>query len=128
MQIITITGNLGQDPKFATTRDSQDVCNLSLGVRQGWGDREKTNWYRVAVWGKRAKHVADNLRKGMKATVVGEFTLGEYEGKPQLEVRATDIDWHKVNHRDDGNGGHAQRQANQPVGDGWDDDGSEVPF
>ena len=125
MQIITITGNLGQDPKHASTRDSQEVCNMSVGVRQGWGDRENTNWYRVAVWGKRAKHVADNLRKGMKVTVVGEFSLSEYEGKPQLEVRASDIDWHKVNHRDDGNGRDAQRQDTGGYPDDLDD---SVPF
>lgn len=126
MQIITITGNLGSDPKSTRTRDDQDVCNLSVGVRQGWGDREQTNWYRVSVWGKRAKHVNDNLRKGMKVTVNGEFSLGEYDGKPQLEVRASDIDWHKVNHRDDDNGRHARQEPQQSGHrDDLDDD---VPF
>ena len=110
MQFITITGNLGQDPKLAQTRNSDEVCNLSVGVRQGWGDREQTNWYRVSVWGKRAKHCAEYLRKGAKVTVVGDFSIGEYEGKPQYEVRAFEVDWPPT--------GHAERKQERQSDDG----------
>ena len=135
MQIIHITGNLGNEPKFATTQRGDDICNLSVGVRQGWSDSEKTNWYRVAIWGKRAKTVADNLRKGQKVTVAGEFSIGEYDGKPQYEVRAYDIDWVPAGQRRDDDGlthrnqdgfGGSRRPSSGPNFDQDIDD--EVPF
>jgi single-strand DNA-binding protein len=126
MQFMTITGNVGQDPKIAQTRDGQDVCNLSVGVRQGWGDKEQTNWFRVAVWGKRAKTVSEHINKGTKVTVAGEFSLGSYEGKPQLEIRAADIDWTPTGER------KQERQTEQRQSGGGpnyqDDLDDSVPF
>jgi len=45
----------------------------------------------VSVCGKRGDALAQYLTKGASVTVVGEFTLGEYDGKPQLNVRANEI-------------------------------------
>lgn len=93
MQIIHISGFLSRDPELRSTRNGDEVCQLNVPVKQGWGEKEQTNWYRVQVWGKRAKSLADNLRKGVKVNVVGELSIGEYEGKPQYEVRAVDVDF-----------------------------------
>ena len=54
--------------------------------------REKvTNWFRVSLWGKRAESLSPYLLKGSSVTVTGEFSLDEYDGKPQLNIRANDI-------------------------------------
>lgn len=90
MQQITITGYLSKDAETRTTQDGKQVTNLNIPVKQGWGDREQTNWYRVAIWGKRADF-AGKFRKGEFVTVVGELTIGEYNGKPQYEIFASDF-------------------------------------
>lgn len=125
MQLIFITGNLGRDPELKTTQNGDQLCAFSVGVKQGWGDRQSTNWFRCTVWGKRAETIKQHLYKGSKVTVAGELLIGEYEGKPQYDVRVTDVDWVPRA------GGDAQpaKQSFRPAQDsgGWDDD-SEVPF
>lgn len=93
MQILTITGNVGRDPEQRNTQGGDTITSFSVGVRQGWGDKASTNWFRCSVWGKRGDTIRQHLAKGMKVTVVGELTIGEYDGKPQYELRVNDVDW-----------------------------------
>jgi single-strand DNA-binding protein len=126
MQIITVSGNLGRDPELRTTQGGDDVLSFSVGVQQGWGERASTNWFRCSVWGKRAKTLADKLRKGSRVFVVGELTIGEYQSKPQYEIRVSELDFSKA-------AGGEQRSEPQGGGgnSGWtgDDDLDDgVPF
>lgn len=106
MQHIMITGNLGRDAEYQETQGGDAVCRLNVGVKQGWGDRSQTNWYRVSVWGKRAKATADNCFKGMLVSVIGELQIGEYNGKPQYDVRANDVAFQpRSGHRQQDDGG-----------------------
>lgn len=136
MQIIIITGYLSRDPELSTTPGGDEVCRLNVPVKQGWGDREKTNWFRVSIWGKRAKTVSEQCRKGTKVTVTGELEIGEYQGKPQYDIRSHDIDWTKA-----GTGGAASSGWGETTGNGgsgnasrgrssYDDDldDDQIPF
>lgn len=124
MQIITITGNVGKDPEQRTTQGGDSVTSFSVGVRQGWGDRASTNWYRCSVWGKRGDTIRQHLRKGTKATVIGELTIGEYNGKPQYDVRVNDVDWAPAGERQEPRQ-QADSRGYAPAADDLDDD---VPF
>ena len=92
MQTIIISGYLSRDPELSTTGNDY-VCRLNVPVKQGWGDKEQTNWFRASIWGKRAKTVHEQCRKGTKVNIIGELTIGEYQGKPQYDIRVNDIDW-----------------------------------
>jgi single-strand DNA-binding protein len=91
MQFIAITGRVGGD---AETRSagSGTVTNFNCAVDQGWGDNKQTNWFRVAIWGERGSKLAQYIKKGEKVAVTGELVIGEYNGKPQYEIRAADVD------------------------------------
>jgi single-strand DNA-binding protein len=91
MQFISITGRVGGD---AETRQagSGTVTNFNCAVDQGWGDSKQTNWFRVAIWGERGSKLAQYIKKGEKVAVTGELVIGEYNGKPQYEIRAAEID------------------------------------
>lgn len=91
MQIITITGRLGKDAEQKQTRGGDDVTSFSVAVDQGYGQNKSSNWFRVSLWGKRGASLAPYLLKGAQLTVVGELTIGEYQGKPQFDVRAHDV-------------------------------------
>lgn len=93
MQIITLTGNVGKDPEQRTTQSGDTVTAFSVAVRQGFKQDAPTVWFRCNVWGKRGDTIRQHLSKGMKTTVVGELTIGEYQGKPQYDVRVADVDW-----------------------------------
>lgn len=91
MQSIVIAGKLGRDAEVRRTQNGDAVCSFTVAVDQRDGRDKTTNWWRVSVWGKRGEVLAPYLLKGASVTVSGEFSLGEYDGKPQLNVRANEI-------------------------------------
>ena len=91
MQNITIAGRLGRDAELRSTQQGDSVCGFTVAVDYRAGRDKKTNWWRVSLWGKRGEALAQYLTKGSSVTVTGEFSLGEYEGKPQLNIRASEI-------------------------------------
>lgn len=91
MQSITIAGKLGRDAELRHTQGGESVCSFTVAVDQRQGRDKTTNWWRVSLWGKRGDALAPYLLKGASVTVQGEFALGEYEGKPQLNIRANEI-------------------------------------
>ncbi|MEI6644090.1 MAG: single-stranded DNA-binding protein [Novosphingobium sp.] len=91
MQNITIAGRVGRDAELRRTQGGDPVCSFTVAVDYRNGRDKATNWWRVSLWGKRGEALALYLLKGVSVTVSGEFSLGEYEGKPQLNIRANDI-------------------------------------
>ena len=121
MQSITVTGGLGRDAELKQTQGGDSILSFSVGSSQGYGDKKSTNWFRCTVWGKRGASIAQYLTKGTKVTVQGELTIGEYDGKPQFDIRVNEVEWQRND---------APRQAaDTPAqGSSWDDDDSGVPF
>lgn len=124
MQTITITGRVGGD---AETRQagSGTVTSFSCAVDQGWGDKKQTNWFRVSIWGERGGKLAQYIRKGEKVAVAGELSIGEYNGKPQYEIRAADVDCFMSGKQEGGGGSQPTRQREPAFTNDLDDD---VPF
>ncbi len=90
MQIITVSGRIGQDAEVRQAGQSE-VASFNLAVDQGWGDKKQTNWFRINLWGKKGVNSAPYMLKGGVVTVVGELDIGEYNGKPQYSIRASDF-------------------------------------
>ena len=129
MQQITITGYLSRDAEQATTQGGDTVTRWNIPVKQGFGEREQTNWFRVSIWGKRADYAA-RARKGDFASVTGELTIGEYNGKPQYEIRAADFACVSSAPKDDaprGGGNGYQQQGGTAAGGNADLD-DDIPF
>ena len=127
MQQLTITGYLSKDAETATTQSGQNVTRWNVPVRQGWGEREQTNWFRVSIWGKRAEFAA-KARKGEFVTVTGELAIGEYQGKPQYEINASDFQNVRTAPREpDGRQG-AATPTRQLAGGYTDDLDDDIPF
>ena len=108
MQQITITGYLSRDAEQRQTQGGQSVTALNIPVKQGWGDKEQTNWFRVSVWGKRADFAA-KFRKGEFVTATGELKIGEYNGKPTYDIDAADF--HSVRTAPKGDADNAGQQS-----------------
>ncbi|MCS6092851.1 single-stranded DNA-binding protein [Lactobacillus sp. LMY-20] len=95
MRQITISGNLGKDPEVRQTQSGMQVANFSLAVRQNRPDDQGnygTDWFRCAVWGKRAGTIERYFHKGNHVLVTGTFEVDEYNGQTQLGVNVTDFD------------------------------------
>ncbi|WP_027823027.1 single-stranded DNA-binding protein [Lactiplantibacillus plantarum] len=95
MRQITISGNLGKDPEVRQTQSGMQVANFSLAVRHNHPDDQGnygTDWFRCAVWGKRAGTIERYFHKGNHVLVTGTFEVDEYNGQAQLGVNVTDFD------------------------------------
>ena len=91
-------GNIARDAEVRYAPSGTAILNVTIANNCGYGDRQKTNWIRVAVFGKRAEgKLVDYLKKGQQIFVSGELTLNEYKAsdgttKTNLELSANVVD------------------------------------
>lgn len=133
MNLLALTGNLGNDCRVNQVSGTT-VCNFSVAMKAGFGDKAQTIWVDCALWGKQAEsRLPEFLKKGQQVAVTGEMSTREHEGKTYLQVRCNSVDL-VGGKQDGGNVGNTQpaAQNNQPAqnapahNDGFDD--SQIPF
>ena len=96
--VISFIGTIGNDAEIRYLPSGQAVLNVNVANHTGFGDKQKTMWFRVVLWGKRAEgSLKDYLKKGQQVFVSGEFTTNEYKAndgtmKMSLELNANIID------------------------------------
>jgi single-strand DNA-binding protein len=96
--VFVCTGTVGKDAEVRYLPSGQAVLNVSVANNIGFGDKQKTIWLRVVLWGKRAEGtLKDYLLKGQQVFVSGELTTSEYTKNDgtkgfQLELNADIID------------------------------------
>lgn len=94
--LITVSGNLGNDPEMRKTPNGKLVTSFSIGntprIKQNeeWIDGE-TIWFRCFVWGKDATGAANELRKGSRIVLTGRFSIDTYLDKEGVERKALEI-------------------------------------
>jgi single stranded DNA-binding protein len=95
---LSFTGTIGKDAEVRYLPSGQAVLNVNVANNIGFGDKQKTIWVRVSLWGKRAEGELKNyLRKGQQVFVSGELTMSEYRAndgshRSQLELNAHILD------------------------------------
>ena len=97
MQKIYIIGNLTADPEMRATPNGKTVTNFTVAVSRK-GDKDKTDFFRCAAWGKTGEVCGQYLGKGKKVCVVGEVSARAYtdkqgEAKASLEVFVTEVEF-----------------------------------
>lgn len=82
---VILVGTCGQDPETRYTPGGTAITNLSLATSEQWTDKltgqkvEKTEWHRVALFGKVAEIAGEYLRKGSQAYIEGKLQTREWE-------------------------------------------------
>ena len=134
-----IVGNLGGDPELRYLQSGQAVCNFSVAVSERWRDRnsneqrEKTTWYRVAVWGNQAETCNTYLSKGRQVMVIGNVQARGYvnnngEAAASLDLTARDVRFLSSGNRDGGGEqGGGQRGGGERGGQQRDERASNYP-
>ncbi|MFW0778596.1 MAG: single-stranded DNA-binding protein [Rickettsiales bacterium] len=133
MNVFSATGNLGQDCKTNNVGGTA-VCNFSVAVKAGYGDKAQTLWIDCALWGKQAEsRLPDYLVKGQQVAVSGELSTREHDGKTYLQLRCNNVDL--IGKRDDSvapsSPAPQQQAASAPAagnGPAPDFDDSDIPF
>jgi len=138
MNVLSATGNLGSDCRINQVSGTT-VCNFSVAMKSGYGDRAQTLWLDCALWGKQAEsRLPEFLKKGQQVAVSGELSTREHDGKTYLQLRCNSVDL--VGGKGDSGGGQQsapapaqsqaqqaapQQAAQQPPASDMDD---EIPF
>lgn len=86
--LITLVGNIGQDPVLRDGSNDSKFATTSLAVNRGKGENRTTQWFDVTVNGKLGEAFAQYVHKGDPVFIQGELTVREKDGKTYLGVRA----------------------------------------
>ena len=94
MNSITIAGIVGKDDEVKVLQDGTNIASFSVADSQA---KDKTIWWNVSLWGRRAESLHASITKGTKVTVTGvvsEETWNDRtsgETRKAFRVRANDI-------------------------------------
>lgn len=100
------------------------ICNFSLAVTSGYGDRKSTLWLRCSVFGKRAEgSLPEYLVKGAQVAVSGELSLNEWE-KDGVKHSTLELNVNTLDLIGGNRGNNSGGQDERPV----DDSENSVPF
>jgi len=102
LNMVFLMGNLTKDPELRYTPNGQAVTTMTIATNRQWNDKESgekkesAEFTDVVVWGKMAENVANYLKKGRRAHVIGRLQSRSWEGqdgakKYKTEVIATDV-------------------------------------
>ena len=92
-----IIGNLGRDAEVRYTPGGTAVANISVATTETWNDKtsgqrqEKTEWHRVAIWGKTAEAIGEYLTKGRQVYVEGRIETRQWDDKDGQKRYTTEI-------------------------------------
>nr|AKH46281.1 single-strand DNA-binding protein [uncultured marine virus] len=122
MNLFSFTGNLGKDAEVKHTQSGTCLCEFSVAVKSGYGDKEKTNWVRCVMFGKKAEGQLPNyLNKGAQVAISGELELQEWEGASgkgaalAVTVQNIDLIGGKPQGQNQGQQGYAPQPQQAPM-------------
>ncbi len=130
---VMLLGNLGSDPELRFTKSGQPMLKIRLATNERYKDssgewKDRTEWHRVTVWGKRAESLAKILTKGATIFIEGSLRTQSYEKDGERRY-STEV--HAINVLLGGRGSHERAQEQLPYADP-DLDGAaaeeDIPF
>lgn len=147
---VILIGNLGNDPDLRYMPNGNAVCNMAVATSDSWKDKqtgqqqERTEWHRVAMFGKIAEIAGQYLRKGSKVYVEGRLQTREWEkdgikryttevivdigGQMLMLDSSNNSGAQNQNHAPQSQQRSAQGQQNQPENTDYGQFDDDIPF
>ena len=93
---ITLVGNLGDKPELKFTQSGTPLATFSIATTEKYMDKsgeskDRTDWHKIAVWGKQGQIVSDYLDKGRKVLVAGKLRNNNWESKEGVKHKDYEI-------------------------------------
>ena len=94
---VILVGNLGQDPEVRYMSNGGAVANITVATSETWRDkatgeqRERTEWHRVALYGKLAEVAGEYLRKGSQVYIEGQLQTRKWQNQQGQDQYTTEI-------------------------------------
>ncbi|MGI8613798.1 MAG: single-stranded DNA-binding protein [Nocardioidaceae bacterium] len=101
--VITVIGNLVEDPELRFTPSGAAVANFRIASTPRTYDRQSGEWkdgdtlfLSCAVWRQAAENVAESLQRGMRVIVQGRLKSRQYETREGEKRTVFEIDVEEV--------------------------------
>ena len=139
--VITVVGNLVDDPELRFTPSGAAVANFRIASTPRTFDKQSNEWkdgdalfLTCSVWRQAAENVAESLQKGMRVVVQGRLKSRQYETREGEKRTVFEIDVDEVGpslkyatakvtrtQRSGGGGGYGAQLGGggQPANDPW---------
>jgi len=94
---VIVLGNLGKDPDVKFMPNGGAVANLTVATSESWKDKqtgeqkEKTEWHRVAIFGKLAEIAGEYLKKGSKVYLEGSLQTRKWQNQQGQDQYTTEV-------------------------------------
>jgi single-strand DNA-binding protein len=133
---VILIGNLGADPETRAMPSGTTVANLRVATSESWRDKqtgeqqERTEWHRVALFGRLAEVAGEYLRKGSQVYIEGSLRTRKWQDKEGKDRYSTEIvgnDLQMLGGRGGAAGGGAGGGGMAPGGSGAGGAGREPP-
>lgn len=116
MNEFILIGRLTKDPEVKYTPTQTAIANVTIAIDGGYGEKKRTDFPRITVYGKTAENLEKFVGKGQKIAVKGRIQTGSYE-KDGRTVYTTDLIADQVEYLD-----HKKEEEPKPHFDG------DIPF
>ncbi len=94
---VIIVGNLGQDPDTRYMPSGGAVTNFTVATNESWKDKQtgeqkdRTEWHKVAMFGRLAEISAEYLRKGSQVYIEGKLRTRKWQDRDGNDRYTTEI-------------------------------------
>jgi len=93
---VCLLGRVGRDPEIRYTQGGEPIANFSLATSERWKGKdgqkqERTEWFRVDVFGKLAETVRDYVSKGKQLYLEGSLHTDEWQDKDGNKRQTTKV-------------------------------------
>lgn len=88
---VMLIGHVGQDPEVRMTAAGGKIAKLSLATNRRAGDKDKTDWHRLTVFGKLADVVEQWVHKGDRLYVEGRIEYSQTQADDGTPRYWTDV-------------------------------------
>ena len=94
---VILIGHLGADPETRAMPSGSSVANLRIATTESWRDKqsgeqqERTEWHRVALFGRLAEIAGEYLRKGSQVYIEVSLRTRKWQDKQGNERYSTEI-------------------------------------
>jgi single-strand DNA-binding protein len=119
---VILVGNLGKDPETRYMPSGSAVTNLTLATSESWKDKQtgeqqdRTEWHKIAMFGRLAEIAAEYLRKGSQIYVEGRLRTRKWQDKEGKDRYTTEIVADEMQMLGSKGGGGASAGAGAPAG------------
>ena len=101
--VITVVGNLTDDPELRFTPSGAAVANFTVASTPRTFDRQTNEWkdgdalfMRCSIWRQSAENVAESLTRGMRVIVSGRLRQRSYETKEGEKRTVVELDVEEI--------------------------------